>query len=797
MENKKFLSLLFYLYQVQCSGGVATCCLNRTTSCSNTVNTKLENSSITCHVSNTLKRMKRDWVIPPISFSENDKGPYPKFMVQIKSNNNTKGALTYKLTGPGADEPTKGLFIINSRSGMMYVTQPLDREEKDKYTLWAHALVKGGKVENPMKLIIKVIDQNDNAPEFTHTSFHGEVNENAATGHSFMNVTAVDKDDIDTNNAIIRYQILSQMPQVPKADMFAINPVSGIISVEAAGLDRETHPEYKLVIEAADMEGAGLRDTSTAIITVTDSNDNAPQFAVTSISTSVPENEVGIEVVRLKATDEDELGSPNANTEFSIITGNEWSHFAIVTGPSKMEGILTIAKELDFESVSVFTLLVAVKNEVHFTRPVSTSSATVRVMVEDRNESPVFSPAEIHESLSEDASVGTTVAYIRAKDPDKARKQSVRYKLHGDAAKWLHIDKSTGVVKVQSSMDRESAFVKDGKYTVFVLAYDNDMVPATGTGTLVVTLLDVNDNAPLIKQRTASLCSTQPLPILLDIVDLDGPGHTGPFTVELSRENWISWTIHINSTSNVMSLSPKKDLSPGIYHVLLRIYDVQMLHQDSTLDVEVCQCQGAVSTCFIPHAASQANILPFTSGILGAVLVLLLLLLLLLLFLRKRKSKKEADLFQDINRDNILCYDEQGGVEEDQEYDLSQLHRGLDHLPEILCTDVFPAAQTHPSYRRQPQSNEDIEKFIEENLRAADSDPTAPPYDCLLVFDYEGFGSKAGSLSSLQSSDSDENPTYGSLRLWGPHFCRLAELYSGVKEYEDDTETLPGKKEWV
>ncbi|XP_029910545.1 B-cadherin [Myripristis murdjan] len=814
MGNYRTMRLISVLYQVQClaalvAAAISTCSLDNRASCSKneipgnrTIKSKsdmaiLRLPTMEFQHSSRFSRMKRDWVIPPISLPENDRGPYPKVVVQIKSSNDNKVAVTYKITGPGADEPPEGLFTIDKHSGMMFVTQSLDREKKDKYNLWAHALTEGGKAEDPMKLIINVIDLNDNHPEFTHSLFSGRVSESAAIDYSFMGVTAGDRDDPKTDNGIVRYRIQAQAPALPTPNMFAINPASGVISVAAGGLDREIYPEYKLIIEAADMVGEGLTTSCTAVITITDSNDHAPQFTVTSVLSSVPENEVGVEVIRLKVTDQDELGSPNANTKYSIIKGNEGGYFNISTGPSKMEGIITTAKELDFESIRVFTLLVVVENEVVFSRPVSTSTATVTVSVEDRNEPPVFNPAETHVSRSEDAAVGSTVAQLTARDPDTARKQSIRYQLLEDTAKWLTIDKDTGLVKVKSRMDRESTFVKNALYTVLILAYDNDTFPATGTATLIVTLLDVNDNAPLIKQRRASLCNRDPSPVLLDIVDVDGRGNCEPFTVELQGEHRINWTVSSNSTSNVAALAPRRLLSPGDYGVLMRIYDAGMLYQDSTLEVEVCHCQGAVSTCFIPHPESRTHVPSLATAVLGAIFGILLLLLLLLLFLRGRTTEKEAPLLEDVVRDNIFYYDEEGGGEEDQQYDLSQLHRGLDSHPSVFCTDVLPIGQTLPLYRLRPQVDEEIGNFIEDNLHVADNDPTAPPYDSLLVFDYEGVGSEAGSLSSLHSSSSDEEQGFQSLACSGPRFSRLADLYMAGAEEDDDTETLPGKTEWV
>uniref|UniRef100_A0A3Q2CT66 Cadherin-1 n=1 Tax=Cyprinodon variegatus TaxID=28743 RepID=A0A3Q2CT66_CYPVA len=649
-----------------------------------------------------LNRMKREWVIPHINFAENDRGLFQS----------RKVAITYKITGPGADEPPEGIFTIDERSGAMYVTQALDREKKARYKLWAHALLEKENAEQPMELIINVIDQNDNSPEFNTSVLTGRVSESA-------DVTAEDKDDPTTKNAIIRYRIKSQTPTMPKEEMFAINAVSGVVRLKEGGLDRETHPEYKLIIQAADMEGEGRTATCTAVIIITDSNDNAPKFTESSVS--------GVEVARLKVTDMDEAGSPNSNTKYSIIKGNEGGAFNITVGPNKMEGIITTAKELDFEGLSVYKLLVVVTNEAPFSLPVPTATATVTVNVIDRNEAPVFSPAEVQVTLSEDMKTDTSVVELKAKDPDTARKQQVRYKLLNDTARWLSNNSSTGLVQIARSMDRESRYVIDNKYTVLILAYDDDIIPATGTGTLVVSLLDVNDHFPVIKQRKAILCNTDPLPALLDIVDLDGPGHAGPFTVELIAGHKTNWTVKINHTSKVCLLS-----------LTLKL--------------------------------------------------IVVLLLILLLLLRKRRDGGKKEPLLELERDDIFCYSEEGGGEDDKV-------RGEEAEEDsYLFVYFFIKSALNPSLL--PPKRLSPVSFVQ-NLQAANGDPTAPPYDSLLVFDYEGGGSEADSLSSIQSSDSDEEQDFQSLAQWGPRFSRLTDLYTGgIEEEDDDDQTLPGKTEW-
>nr|2O72_A Chain A, Epithelial-cadherin [Homo sapiens]8H62_B Chain B, Cadherin-1 [Homo sapiens] len=213
-----------------------------------------------------------DWVIPPISSPENEKGPFPKNLVQIKSNKDKEGKVFYSITGQGADTPPVGVFIIERETGWLKVTEPLDRERIATYTLFSHAVSSNGNaVEDPMEILITVTDQNDNKPEFTQEVFKGSVMEGALPGTSVMEVTATDADDdVNTYNAAIAYTILSQDPELPDKNMFTINRNTGVISVVTTGLDRESFPTYTLVVQAADLQGEGLSTTATAVITVTD-----------------------------------------------------------------------------------------------------------------------------------------------------------------------------------------------------------------------------------------------------------------------------------------------------------------------------------------------------------------------------------------------------------------------------------------------------------------------------------------------------------------------------------------------
>lgn len=63
-----------------------------------------------------------------------------------------------------------------------------------------------------------------------------------------------------------------------------------------------------------------------------------------------------------------------------------------------------------------------------------------------------------------------------------------------------------------------------------------------------------------------------------------------------------------------------------------------------------------------------------------------------------------------------------------QDFDLSQLHRGLDARPEVIRNDVAPTLMSMPQYRPRPANPDEIGNFIDE---VSNLDPTGSWDACL------------------------------------------------------------------
>ncbi|KAK1796880.1 hypothetical protein P4O66_000968 [Electrophorus voltai] len=658
-----------------------------------------------------LKRVKRDWVIPPINVPENSRGPFPQELVRIRSDHDNKVNLRYSVTGPGADQPPTGIFSIDPISGELSVLKPLDRENIPSFHLRAHAVdLNGNQVENPIDIVINVIDMNDNRPAFVHQIWNGSVPEGSKPGTSVMTVVAEDKDDPRTQNGQLRYKILSQSPESPSSSMFTINNRTGSIITVAAGLDREVRsyptptpppprgllpcsdslkvPQYTLVIQATDMEGNpmyGLSNTATAVIRVTDVNDNPPEFTTESFYGEVPENRVNVIVANLTVTDKDQPNTPAWNAVYKVTGGDPMGRFSVPTDPITNEGLVTVVKPIDYETNRIIVLTVVAVNEVALERGIHLprqSTATVTVHVIDVNESPNFDPNPKLVRLDEGMPAESLLTTFTAQDPDRYMPQSIRYSKLSDPADWLRIDANSGRVTTVAVLDRESPYVQHNLYNATFLATDSGVPPASGTGTLQILLRDINDNAPQVFPREAEVCE-KPEPNAINITALDGDlnPNAGPFAFELPlrppdvRRNWTLTRLNGDHAQLSLRIS---FLESGIYEVPIHITDSGNLPMSNTsyLRVKVCQCNQN-GDCTDQERIMAAGL--GTGAIIAILLCIIILLILVLLFVmwmkRRDKERQAKQLLidpEDDVRDNILKYDEEGGGEEDQrsEFDM-------------------------------------------------------------------------------------------------------------------------------
>ncbi|KAK2110276.1 Cadherin-4 [Saguinus oedipus] len=75
--------------------------------------------------------------------------PAPATLAAIRSDKDNDIPIRYSITGVGADQPPMEVFSIDSMSGRMYVTRPMDREEHASYHLYLRLASASGTEQDP------------------------------------------------------------------------------------------------------------------------------------------------------------------------------------------------------------------------------------------------------------------------------------------------------------------------------------------------------------------------------------------------------------------------------------------------------------------------------------------------------------------------------------------------------------------------------------------------------------------------------------------------------------------------
>ncbi|KAF3689058.1 Neural-cadherin Cadherin-N [Channa argus] len=478
----------------------------------------------------------------------------PVFVLQVTANDPDKdadqGAIRYSIHGQGAESH----FMINDITGEMYAQRTLDREERAVWRFVVMATDEEGEgLTGFTDVIINVWDINDNAPTFSCApdNCHSSVAENSTPGTFVVEMTALDLDDAAVGqNAILTYRITENAHNANNVELFSIDSTTGTISVAADGLDREFADSHLLVVEARD--GGGMTGTATATILVTDINDHIPKFKMDWCGAHVPETtKEDASILELNAVDPD--AGTYGQLTFSVVAGDPEQQFYIVSRRLDQTGTLRLKQKLDFEKPGQqrFNLTIKVEDSDY------SSLIHCLVLVEDENDNaPVFAPSSnLLLPLPEDTTVGTSIIQVVATDSDSGLNGDILYSILPQSDPYGHFTVSqAGMVTVASPLDRETV----AGYELVVMATDQGNPALTGSVTVHLTLLDMNDNGPELEiDYTPVLWENSPAPqvvwlnrssTLLHVVDRDSPEHGPPFS--LSLPSLYSIDFHLQDHGN-------------------------------------------------------------------------------------------------------------------------------------------------------------------------------------------------------------------------------------------------------
>ncbi|XP_012885169.1 PREDICTED: protocadherin-23 [Dipodomys ordii] len=412
-------------------------------------------------------------------------------------------------------------FIHLKQIGELVSWSALDREHQGHHQLTVLVTDHGSPPRNATTVVyVTVIDTNDNRPFFPQclpgkefsikvlegqpvntlvtTVFAKDLDEgrNAEVSYSLSPEDHSDHFKIDSNNGEIRTSTVLSRDYRPSYRITIIASDQGVPPLQGqAVVNIQRTPHYLLRVSARDPRARPPRHASVFLsIAVDDRNDHAPafpdEFVVLGVEENVPE---GTLVYNFTAKDGDG-GFLNSRVHYSMEP-----HPA---GPSPFlihpaRGSLLTAAPLDRERVPRVPLTVTASDQAANLTDRRLRSVVAHVVILDVNDhSPAFVSAPVA-WVPEDAAVGSTVHHVRAHDPDQGRNGSVTYSiLPGDHGGAFALDAASGLLTTACPLDYEIRT----QYILTIMARDGGTPALSSSQIVTVTVLDVNDQAPLFMQ---------------------------------------------------------------------------------------------------------------------------------------------------------------------------------------------------------------------------------------------------------------------------------------------------------
>ncbi|PAA58039.1 hypothetical protein BOX15_Mlig015593g1 [Macrostomum lignano] len=397
--------------------------------------------------------------------------------------------LSYSLDPTEASEDVRRHLRVTDDGGLLTTEEPLDYEKINE--LRFSVRVFDGNFDDTAPVHLRVLDRNDNPPRYRESDtkpFY--VTENELPGDASPRFVSVSDPDTGPGG---QWTCRGAANSEQAALQFTSVEFSGVykIAIQRA-IDREVEPSVTGTLTCWDAGDPSLTSTYTALVQVTDINDNAPVFKDADhygcIAAQVEENRrPGVEVVNVKATDADK--GENARITYRLISSSSEVPFAV----DPTSGRLTTTSLLDRESVDKYELLVEAADAGN---PAMSTTATVKVSILDTNDhAPEFYGAR-HFSIVENSEALIQLGQLTARDADLGENAQVTFTLlSSPTASSFRLDQD-GSLYTLVSFDREEC----PKHRLRVRATDQGPggLARHTDAEVVVTIIDEDDEPPRI-----------------------------------------------------------------------------------------------------------------------------------------------------------------------------------------------------------------------------------------------------------------------------------------------------------
>ncbi|XP_054385057.1 protocadherin-17 isoform X4 [Pongo abelii] len=419
------------------------------------------------------------------------------------------GLRTYLLTRDdhglfGLDVKTRG---DGTKFPELVIQKALDREQQNHHTLVLTALDGGEPPRSAtVQINVKVIDSNDNSPVFEAPSYLVELPENAPLGTVVIDLNATDADE--GPNGEVLYSFSSYVPDRVR-ELFSIDPKTGLIRVKG-NLDYEENGMLEIDVQARDLGPNPIPAHCKVTVKLIDRNDNAPSIGFVSVrqgalSEAAPPGTV---IALVRVTDRD--SGKNGQLQCRVLGGGGTGGGGGLGGPGgsvpfKLEenydNFYTVVTDrpLDRETQDEYNVTIVARDGGS---PPLNSTKSFAVKILDENDNPPrFTKGLYVLQVHENNIPGEYLGSVLAQDPDLGQNGTVSYSIlpsHiGDVSiyTYVSVNPTNGAIYALRSFNFEQTKAFEFK----VLAKDSG-APAhlESNATVRVTVLDVNDNAPVI-----------------------------------------------------------------------------------------------------------------------------------------------------------------------------------------------------------------------------------------------------------------------------------------------------------